>query len=66
MKDLKNREAVHAYHQFHEELVMRVNIIRKAGRYKVNFNTSKLSSGVYVYRMEASNFKALKKLMLIK
>ncbi len=66
MKDLKNRAAVHAYHQLHEELATIVNTTQKAGRYEVNFNANKLSSGVNVYRIEASNFTASKKLMLLK
>ena len=38
----------------------------KAGSYEVNFNASELSSGVYFYSIEAGNFKAIKKMMLMK
>ncbi len=49
-----------------EEVARIVNTTQKAGRYEVNFNASQLSSGVYVYRIEAANFTASKKLMLMK
>ena len=54
------------YNMLGEEIAAIVNTTQKAGRYEVNFNASKLSSGVYVYRIEASNFTASKKLMLLK
>jgi hypothetical protein len=49
-----------------EEVATIVNATQKAGRYEVNFNASDLSSGVYVYRIEAGNFISAKKLMLLK
>ena len=54
------------YNMLGEEVATIVNATQKAGRYEVNFNASKLSSGVYVYRIEASNYVASKKLMLLK
>jgi photosystem II stability/assembly factor-like uncharacterized protein len=54
------------YNMLGEEVATIVNTTQKAGRYEVNFNASKLSSGVYVYRIEASNFTASKKLVLMK
>jgi len=54
------------YNMLGEEVATIVNTTQKAGRYEVNFNASKLSSGVYVYRIEAANFTASKKLMLLK
>lgn len=38
----------------------------KAGNYKVTFDASKLSSGVYFYSISAGSFKASKKMVLIK
>jgi len=49
-----------------EEVVTIVNNVQKAGRYEVNFNASGLSSGVYVYRIEATKYTASKKLVLMK
>jgi hypothetical protein len=49
-----------------EEVATIVNNVQKAGKYEMNFDGSKLSSGVYVYKIEATNFSASKKLMLMK
>ncbi len=54
------------YNMLGEEVETIVNSTQKAGRYEVNFDASKLSSGVYIYRIEAANFTASKKLMLLK
>ncbi len=54
------------YNLLGEEVSILVNTTQKAGRYEVAFNASKLSSGVYVYRIESANFTASKKLILMK
>ena len=54
------------YNLLGEEVATIVNTTQKAGRYEVNFNASGLSSGVYVYRIEAANYIASKKFMLMK
>jgi hypothetical protein len=54
------------YNMLGEEVATIVNNIQKAGRYEVNFNASGLSSGVYIYRIETTNFTSSKKLMLMK
>jgi len=43
-----------------------VNQELDAGYHEVNFDASKLSSGIYFYRMQAGNFVETKKLILIK
>jgi len=43
-----------------------VNQKLSAGEYKVDFMGSELSSGIYIYRIEAGDFKDTKKMMLIK
>ena len=43
-----------------------VNKEQSAGVYNVEFNASKLTSGVYFYRIEAGKFVAVKKLLLLK
>jgi hypothetical protein len=43
-----------------------VNSQLNAGTYKVDFDASKLSSGVYFYKIEADGFTAIKKMMLVK
>jgi hypothetical protein len=42
------------------------NDVLNPGRYKLTFDGSKLSSGVYFYKLEAGNFIATKKLLLLK
>jgi predicted extracellular nuclease len=39
---------------------------KSAGNYKVNFDASRLSSGVYFYKMQAGNFVQTKKMILMK
>ena len=38
----------------------------EVGNYKVTFNASNLPSGVYIYRIESSDFVQNKKMMLLK
>ena len=54
------------YNMLGEEVAKLVSKVQKTGNYEVNFNASGLSSGVYVYRIEAANFTSSKKLMLMK
>ncbi|MBC8043115.1 MAG: T9SS type A sorting domain-containing protein [Rhizobacter sp.] len=48
------------------EVASLVNERQKAGSYAVSFNASKLSSGVYFYRLTTGNFVQTKKMLLIK
>jgi hypothetical protein len=54
------------YNLLGEEVATIVNTFQKADRYEVNFNASNLSSGVYVYKIEAANYTSSKKLLLMK
>jgi len=49
-----------------KEVITLVNETKSAGTYIVNFNGSKLSSGVYFYKIEANEFTDIKRMMLIK
>jgi len=54
------------YNLLGEEVATVVNSFQKADRYEVNFNASGLSSGIYVYKIESTNFSASRKLVLMK
>ena len=43
-----------------------VNGVMNAGAHSVTFDASKLSSGVYFYRIDAGNFSSIKKMVLVK
>jgi hypothetical protein len=48
------------------EVATLVNAKREAGRYEAEFNAKGLSSGIYIYRIQASNFVESKKMILLK
>jgi beta-lactamase superfamily II metal-dependent hydrolase len=47
-----------------QEVATLVNEDKKAGRYEVEFNGSKLSSGVYFYRLKADGISLIQKMIL--
>lgn len=49
-----------------EEVALLVNREQTAGVYEAAFNASRLSSGIYFYRIETGKFVSTKKMMLIK
>jgi hypothetical protein len=48
------------------EVATLINVEKPAGNYNVEFNAQDLTSGVYVYRLQAGNFSDVKKLLLLK
>jgi len=48
------------------EVATLVDGFRDAGSHEVTFDASNLASGVYLYRLEANNFSAIGKMMLVK
>ena len=48
-----------------EEVKKLVDMEESAGTYRINFNASSLSSGIYFYRIEAGNFVETKKMVLL-
>ncbi|MGE5458115.1 MAG: T9SS type A sorting domain-containing protein, partial [Methanococcaceae archaeon] len=48
------------------ELKTLVNKMQSAGQYKVQFDGSSLPSGVYIYTIQAGDFRESKKLLLLK
>lgn len=49
-----------------EEVASVLSEYKNAGNYEVNFDASKLTSGVYIYKITSGNFTASKKMMLMK
>jgi hypothetical protein len=49
-----------------EKVTELVNEFKPAGNYEIDFNATELPSGVYLYRLEAAGFSAIKKMSLIK
>lgn len=42
------------------------NVLKKAGRYELNWNAGNYASGVYFYRLEAGDYVRTKKMVLVK
>ena len=55
-----------AYDVLGKEVAALVNEEKPAGSYKVEFNASNLSSGIYFYKLRVNNFTKTLKLVLIK
>lgn len=49
-----------------KEVETLVNEQKQAGSYKVQFNASHLASGVYLYKLQAGSFTAVKKFVFMK
>ncbi len=43
-----------------------VNEVKQPGEYEVEFNASKLSSGMYFYQLQSGSFVQTKKMMILK
>lgn len=49
-----------------KELATIVNDFKDAGKYSIEFDGTNLASGLYFYKLETSNYKEVKKMLLIK
>ncbi|HOI28605.1 MAG TPA: T9SS type A sorting domain-containing protein [Melioribacteraceae bacterium] len=49
-----------------EEVATLVNKVMPAGFHTINFDASRMTSGMYIYRIEADNFVQVKKMLLMK
>ncbi|HMN47833.1 MAG TPA: T9SS type A sorting domain-containing protein [Ignavibacteriaceae bacterium] len=58
--------SVKIYNLLGQEVATLVNDVQSPGNYKVNFDASRLSSGVYFYSVKSDNFSIVKKMMLMK
>ena len=57
---------IKVYDVLGREIETLVNDEKHIGNYKVEFNASKLASGIYFYKMQAGDFSETKKLILLK
>ncbi len=58
--------ALTLYNMLGEKVDVLVNRVMNAGSYKVNYNATKLNSGIYFYRIQTNNFAQVKKMILLK
>jgi hypothetical protein len=61
-----NHVSLRVYDLLGREVATLVDEIKEAGMYEVKFNASKISSGVYFYRLQAGSFIETKRLLLLK
>ncbi len=54
------------YNSLGEKVTELVDEYKEAGSYKINFDASDLSSGIYFYKLKAGRFTSVKKLILLK
>lgn len=54
------------YNSLGEIVTKLVDAYKPAGQYNISFDASKLTSGVYFYKLIANNFVSIKKMLLIK
>ncbi|MHB8338048.1 MAG: RICIN domain-containing protein [Ignavibacteriaceae bacterium] len=57
---------IKVYNLLGQEVATLVNQEQKSGNYVVNFDASKLASGVYMYQIQANGFSLTKKMALLK
>ncbi len=57
---------IKVYDMLGKEIETLVNEVKSAGQYTVDFDGSRLSSGVYFYRIQANDFVDVKRMMLVK
>ncbi|GMU87432.1 MAG: hypothetical protein AMXMBFR48_26730 [Ignavibacteriales bacterium] len=57
---------IEVYDMLGNKVTELLNDKREAGYYSVPFNASALPSGVYIYRIEAGDYRAVKKMTLLK
>ncbi|PKL90439.1 MAG: hypothetical protein CVV23_00890, partial [Ignavibacteriae bacterium HGW-Ignavibacteriae-2] len=63
--DVQNKVQLAIYDILGREITLLVNEQQSSGTYKVVFNGSNLSSGVYLYALKVGNYIETKKLLLL-
>ncbi|MBU0475537.1 MAG: T9SS type A sorting domain-containing protein [Bacteroidetes bacterium] len=65
-KSTEQNVLLKVYDMLGQEVATLVNETQKAGTYEVEFNASKLSSGIYIYTLKNAGLSASRKMLLIK
>ncbi|NLT50574.1 MAG: T9SS type A sorting domain-containing protein [Ignavibacteria bacterium] len=63
---MNNFVTLKVYNMLGQEVATLVNRQQPAGNYEVKFDASNLSSGIYLYKLQAGEFSSVKKLILMK
>lgn len=58
--------SIKIFNSLGKEIATLIKEIKAPGFYSVDFNASGLSSGIYFYKMNAGDFRSIKKMMLLK
>lgn len=58
--------SINVYNLLGKKVATLINKLNPAGNYEVQFDASRLSSGVYIYIIETEKYKSSKKLILLK
>ncbi|MBS1514097.1 MAG: T9SS type A sorting domain-containing protein [Bacteroidetes bacterium] len=61
-----NFVTIKIYDLLGKEVALLINEFKQAGRYVISFNANKLASGVYFYKIEATDFIDTKRMVLVK
>jgi hypothetical protein len=43
-----------------------VDEVKEAGNYEIEFSSSNLASGIYIYRLQAAEFSDMKKMVVLR
>lgn len=63
---IQSRVSLKIFDVLGNEIIELVNKDQSVGNYTVNFDASKISSGIYFYKLQAGNFTSTKKMVLMK
>jgi len=63
---VKSHVEIKVYDILGREVAKLVDAEQDEGKYKINFNASRLSSGIYIYTIRAGSFFNAKKMLLLK
>ena len=61
-----SHQTLKVYDILGNEVATLVDEFREAGKYEMNFDASRLASGVYIYKLQAGDFVSSKKMLLLK